>query len=61
MLDEVGVAIRSGHHCAQPLHQYLKVSSTARASLSFYNTCDDIDAFIFALKDTIDFFASIMG
>ncbi|MCL2925161.1 MAG: SufS family cysteine desulfurase [Trichodesmium sp. MAG_R04] len=61
MLDEVGVAIRSGHHCAQPLHQYLKVSSTGRASLSFYNTCDDIDAFIFALKDTIEFFASIMG
>ena len=61
MLDEVGVAIRSGHHCAQPLHQYLKVSSTARASLSFYNTCDDIDAFIFALKDTIEFFVSIMG
>ena len=61
MLDEVGVAIRSGHHCAQPLHQYLKVSSTARASLSFYNTCDDIDAFIFALKDTIEFFASIMS
>ncbi len=61
MLDEAGVAIRSGHHCAQPLHQYLKISSTARASLYFYNTRDDIDAFIVALKDTIEFFASIMG
>ncbi|MEB3341927.1 SufS family cysteine desulfurase [Okeania sp.] len=61
MLDEAGIAIRSGHHCAQPLHQYLKVSSTARASLSFYNTRDDIDAFIIALKDTIEFFANIMG
>jgi len=61
MLDEAGVAIRSGHHCAQPLHQYLKISSTARASLYFYNTRDDIDAFIVALKDTIEFFGSIMG
>ncbi|MGD1703225.1 SufS family cysteine desulfurase [Dapis sp. BLCC M229] len=61
MLDEAGVAIRSGHHCAQPLHQYLKISSTARASLYFYNTRDDIDAFIVALKDTIEFFRSIMG
>ncbi|MGK7919969.1 MAG: SufS family cysteine desulfurase [Trichodesmium sp.] len=61
MLDEAGVAIRSGHHCAQPLHQYLKISSTARASLSFYNTRDDIDAFIIALKETIEFFAGIMG
>ena len=61
MLDEAGIAIRSGHHCAQPLHQYLKVSSTARVSLSFYNTRDDIDTFVVALKDTIEFFASIMG
>ena len=61
MLDEAGIAIRSGHHCAQPLHQYLKISSTARASLSFYNTRDDIDAFIIALKETIEFFANIMG
>ncbi|NES04725.1 MAG: cysteine desulfurase [Okeania sp. SIO2F4] len=61
MLDEAGVAIRSGHHCAQPLHQYLNISSTARASLYFYNTRDDIDTFIVALKDTIEFFTSIMG
>ncbi len=61
MLDEAGVAIRSGHHCAQPLHQYLQISSTARASLYFYNTRDDIDAFITALKETIEFFVSIMG
>ncbi|NEP88282.1 MAG: SufS family cysteine desulfurase [Okeania sp. SIO2C2] len=61
MLDEAGVAIRSGHHCAQPLHKYLNISSTARASLSFYNTRDDIDAFIVALKETIEFFSNIMG
>ncbi|KAF8397056.1 hypothetical protein HHK36_018694 [Tetracentron sinense] len=53
-----GVAIRSGHHCAQPLHRYLGVSSSARASLHFYNTKEDVDAFILALNDTISFFTS---
>ncbi|KAK4353385.1 hypothetical protein RND71_028903 [Anisodus tanguticus] len=53
-----GVAIRSGHHCAQPLHRHLGISSSARASLHFYNTKDDIDRFIEALKDTINFFTS---
>ncbi|XP_047967088.1 cysteine desulfurase 1, chloroplastic-like [Salvia hispanica] len=52
------VAIRSGHHCAQPLHRYLGVSSSARASIHFYNTKEDVDDFINALSDTIDFFAS---
>ncbi|XP_019233829.1 PREDICTED: cysteine desulfurase 1, chloroplastic [Nicotiana attenuata] len=53
-----GVAIRSGHHCAQPLHRHLGISSSARASLHFYNTKDDVDRFIEALKDTISFFTS---
>ncbi|KAM3268432.1 cysteine desulfurase 1, chloroplastic [Capsicum chacoense] len=53
-----GVAIRSGHHCAQPLHRHLGISSSARASLHFYNTKDDVDRFIDALKDTINFFSS---
>lgn len=53
-----GVAIRSGHHCAQPLHRYLGVSSSARASLYFYNTKEDVDRFIEALNDTISFFNS---
>lgn len=53
-----GVAIRSGHHCAQPLHRFLGVSSSARASLYFYNTTEDIDIFIQGLRDTIDFFTS---
>jgi cysteine desulfurase/selenocysteine lyase len=59
LLDQSGVAIRSGHHCTQPLHRILGVSSTARASLYFYNTREEIDVFIAALKDTIDFFASV--
>ncbi|KAL0342430.1 UNVERIFIED_CONTAM: Cysteine desulfurase 1, chloroplastic [Sesamum calycinum] len=52
------VAIRSGHHCAQPLHRYLGVNASARASLHFYNTKEDVDDFIQALNDTISFFAS---
>jgi cysteine desulfurase/selenocysteine lyase len=57
MLDQDGVAIRSGHHCTQPLHRYLNISSTARASLYFYNTYEEIDVFVKALKETIDFFS----
>ncbi|XP_015076592.1 cysteine desulfurase 1, chloroplastic [Solanum pennellii] len=53
-----GVAIRSGHHCAQPLHRHLGINASARASLHFYNTKDDVDKFIDALKDTINFFTS---
>lgn len=59
LLDQSGVAIRSGHHCTQPLHRILGLTSTARASLYFYNTFDEIDRFISALKETIDFFSSI--
>ncbi|XAR54569.1 Cysteine desulfurase [Bertholletia excelsa] len=53
-----GVAIRSGHHCAQPLHRYLGVNASARASLHFYNTREDVDDFIQALQDTVGFFSS---
>lgn len=59
LLDQSGIAIRSGHHCTQPLHTLLGVTSTARASLYFYNTPADIDAFIKALKETIDFFGTV--
>ncbi len=58
-LDQSGIAIRSGHHCTQPLHSILGVTSTARASLYFYNTPAEIDAFVTALKETIDFFGNI--
>lgn len=61
LLDEAGVAIRTGHHCTQPLHTILGVSSTARASLYFYNTVEEIDVFVAALKEAIDFFSEILG
>ena len=50
VLDSDGVAIRAGHHCAQPLMRYLKVNATCRASLYFYNTREDIDAFLESLS-----------
>jgi cysteine desulfurase/selenocysteine lyase len=59
ILDQAGVAIRAGHHCTQPLHRELKVQSTARASLYFYNTVQEIDVFIEALQEAVDFFGAI--
>ncbi len=50
ILDADGVAVRAGHHCAQPLMRFLGLNSTCRASFSFYNTRDDIDIFIESLK-----------
>jgi cysteine desulfurase / selenocysteine lyase len=61
ILDQAGIAIRAGHHCTQPLHRYLNVQSTARASLYFYNTHTEIDQLITHLKEAIDFFGSIFG
>lgn len=61
ILDQAGVAIRAGHHCTQPLHRAIKAQSTARASLYFYNTREEIDTFIQALSGAIDFFGSIFG
>jgi cysteine desulfurase/selenocysteine lyase len=46
ILDGEGVAIRAGYHCAQPLHQFLGLSPTARASFYLYNTCDEVDRLV---------------
>ncbi|MCI5611688.1 MAG: SufS family cysteine desulfurase [Roseburia sp.] len=50
ILDEEGVAIRAGHHCAQPLLAHLGIRSCARASFAFYNTKEDIDRFLASLS-----------
>lgn len=50
ILDAEGVAIRAGHHCAQPLHRYLGVNATCRASFYLYNSTEDIDRLIEGLK-----------
>lgn len=56
ILDTEGVAIRVGHHCAQPLMEYLKVPATARASFTFYNNDAEVDAFIMAMKKVAKYF-----
>ncbi|OSO90818.1 cysteine desulfurase [Cylindrospermopsis raciborskii CENA303] len=61
LLDQEGIAIRSGHHCTQPLHRYLELAGTARVSLSFYNTHEEIDVFVNALREALDFFASVFS
>ena len=56
VLDYEGVAVRAGHHCAQPLIQYLEVPATARASFYLYNTKEDCDKLVEALIKTKEFF-----
>lgn len=53
LLDKLGIAVRTGHHCAQPLIDFLQIQGTVRASFAFYNTIDEIDVFITALKKVV--------
>jgi cysteine desulfurase/selenocysteine lyase len=53
LLDKLGIAVRTGHHCAQPLMNYLNIPGTVRASFAFYNTKAEIDIFIIALKRVV--------
>ncbi|WP_438971864.1 SufS family cysteine desulfurase [Methylophaga sp.] len=57
IFDQQGVAIRAGHHCAQPVMQYFGIAATARASFAFYNTEEEIDALVNAIKTTQELFA----
>ena len=50
ILDKMGIAVRTGHHCAQPIMQFFDIPGTVRASFSFYNTTEEIDAMVVALK-----------
>jgi len=50
ILDKMGIAVRTGHHCAQPIMDYYQIPGTVRASFSFYNTKEEIDQMILALK-----------
>jgi cysteine desulfurase/selenocysteine lyase len=56
ILDREGVAVRAGHHCAQPVMERFGVPATARASFSFYNTRDDIDALVKAVQAVVTLF-----
>jgi len=61
VLDSDGIAIRAGHHCAQPLMRWLDVAATARASFYLYNTEEDIDALMKGLRTAKEFFAHAIG
>jgi len=54
IIDKLGVAIRTGHHCTEPLMNRFNIPGTARASFAFYNTCEEIDIFIAALKKAVN-------
>ena len=54
ILDNHGIAVRTGHHCCQPLMQFYNIPATVRASFGLYNTLDEIDTFIDALKNAIN-------
>jgi cysteine desulfurase / selenocysteine lyase len=49
-LDREGIAVRAGHHCAQPILRRFGLEATVRPSLAFYNTCEDVDALVAVLK-----------
>lgn len=53
ILDKMGIAVRTGHHCAQPIMDYYQIPGTVRASFMFYNTKEEIDMFISALKKAV--------
>ena len=53
LLDQLGIAIRTGHHCTQPLMNFFDISGTARVSFAFYNTKQEVDYFVKSLKKAI--------
>jgi cysteine desulfurase/selenocysteine lyase len=57
ILDQEGIAVRAGHHCAQPVMQRFKVPATARASFAFYNTKEEVDVLAETVKRVIDIFS----
>ncbi len=61
ILDAAGVAIRAGHHCAQPLMKFLKQNSTARASFYFYNTEQEVKVLADALEEAGGYFKNVTG
>ncbi len=56
MLDQLGIAVRAGHHCAMPVMDFFGVPATARASFSFYNTTEEVDTLIDGIKQIIEVF-----
>jgi cysteine desulfurase/selenocysteine lyase len=61
VLDSHGIAIRAGHHCAQPLMRWLNVTATARASFYLYNTEEEVDALVAGLKKAKEYFGNVFS
>jgi len=57
IFDQQGVAIRAGHHCAQPVMQFFGIPATARASFAFYNTMEEVDALVDSISKVQELFA----
>ncbi|MEN9699705.1 MAG: hypothetical protein RLZZ301_903, partial [Bacteroidota bacterium] len=57
LLDKQGIAVRTGHHCTQPLMDFFQIPGTVRASFAFYNTKEEIDVFIAALERSMQLLA----
>jgi len=57
ILDQSGIAVRAGHHCAQPVMKFFDVPATARASFAFYNTFEEVDALAESVQKVIEIFA----
>jgi cysteine desulfurase/selenocysteine lyase len=53
ILDKQGIAVRTGHHCTEPLMNFFKIPGTVRASFSFYNTEEEIDKLIKGIKKAV--------
>ncbi len=56
ILDQEGIAVRAGHHCAQPVMKRFNIPATARASFAFYNTHDEVDTLASAIEQVIEVF-----
>ena len=56
VLDDEGVAVRVGHHCAWPLHRRFGIAATARASFAVYNTLDEVDRLVAGVQRAVEFF-----
>ncbi len=59
VLDAEGIAVRAGHHCAQPLMKWLDVTATARASFYLYNTTDDVDRLVEGIQRAKEYFGDV--
>jgi cysteine desulfurase/selenocysteine lyase len=57
LLDKQGIAVRTGHHCAEPLMHRMGIEGTVRASFSFYNTFDEIDRLVSGIQRVVQMFS----